>query len=290
MREWVRAVAMWWNRRRRFAEEWAFHEDIARRELQGLGMSRAEARQHSAGRLGRRSLHRRAALREIGGDLRGLAQILPLRRTLRSPYLAPVVMALTTSLLLACNPFRRQVLESMSEVLRFSGAVHLQRLIPLTPSGTVPTMFAVVTLWALLLGGVGRMTVRISEGGGWRLPLYSLALLAEMMVAGSVVWATGMQILLARSWGADGIQGMALLLYLVGYAWGAWWALGMWWRDVDRRCPICLWLPGMPEERGKECDVLVEPREVESICLHGHGLAIESRWRRRFESDKPTAA
>jgi hypothetical protein len=39
----------------------------------------------------------------------------------------------------------------------------------------------------------------------------------------------------------------------------------------------------MPETRGKAHDVLVEPLEKESICLYGHGLVLESRWRRGFE-------
>ncbi|HTS30786.1 MAG TPA: hypothetical protein VMH81_33160 [Bryobacteraceae bacterium] len=39
----------------------------------------------------------------------------------------------------------------------------------------------------------------------------------------------------------------------------------------------------MPDARGKAHDILIEPREVESVCLQGHGLAIESRWRSRFE-------
>jgi hypothetical protein len=59
----------------------------------------------------------------------------------------------------------------------------------------------------------------------------------------------------------------------------------LWWRDLEMRCPHCLRLLGLHQVRGKRLDVLVEPAELESICLYGHGQATASRWRRSFECD-----
>jgi hypothetical protein len=95
--------------------------------------------------------------------------------------------------------------------------------------------------------------------------------------------ATGLEVLLRRRWGADFIQSLALGLFLIAYWWSAYWVMKLWWLYVERRCPVCLSLRGMPDVRGKEDGILIEPLEVESICLHGHGLAVESRWRSRFE-------
>jgi hypothetical protein len=43
----------------------------------------------------------------------------------------------------------------------------------------------------------------------------------------------------------------------------------------------------MREERGKSCDVLVEPLEVETVCLQGHGLILKNRWFRHFTPGEP---
>jgi len=100
---------------------------------------------------------------------------------------------------------------------------------------------------------------------------------------------TGMQILASRSWGHDGIQGLALLTFLFGFVGMLYLALWQWWIDVENRCPYFLRLPGMSETRGNAHDVLVDPLEIESICIRGHGVVPESRWRRRFQATPPGA-
>jgi len=225
---------------------------------------------------------RRWAMHAGGADAQSLLALLPIRRTLRSAWLAPSTLVIAAAFALALNPLRRQVLVSAYHLLPFSGSVHVARLIPLTPRGTVPVRFAAVTLWIFLLAGFARLAPRLSSGG-WRIGLYGAGLLCEMAAAGSIAWGTSLQLLLGHSWGAVGIQGFALLLFLMAYAWAAWWALRVWWRDLERRCPVCLRLPGLPDVRGKAHSLLIEPLEVESICFYGHGLAVESRWRSRFQ-------
>jgi hypothetical protein len=217
MADWLRAFGIWWNRRRRLSEEWSFHLSMARSELESLGMSLADARRFARRRLGRR----RAAMRETGGDLQGLIGLLPIRRTLRSAWLAPCLMAVAVAVALAFNPYRWQVLESLYRLLPFSRPAGVERLIPLTPAGEVPIGFASWTLWALVLVGIARIAVQLTPGGGWRICTYAAGLLCEIAMFGCVVWATGLQILLGWSWGSDGIQGMALLVFLSAYAWSA---------------------------------------------------------------------
>jgi len=284
VREWLQGLAIWWQRRRRFSEEWRFHQQMTRSEFESLGLTPMEARRYAARRVGRRSTHRRAAMRAIGGDARGLIELLPLRSLRRSPALVPCLLAIAALLALACNPYRSQVLASICGALPLSSPVATERLIPLTPAGSVPIGFASVTLQIFGLAGLARIAMRHRHGVPWRQSVYAIGMLLEIASVGMVAWATSLQLLLAWRWGSDGVQGFTLLLFLVAYAWAAWWAWQTWSRDMERRCPVCLRLPGMPEARGKALDVLIEPREVESICLQGHGLAIESRWSNRFES------
>jgi hypothetical protein len=252
-------------------------------ELESLGLSRGEARRLARRRLGRRRIYRRAAMRELGADARGLLELLPIRRLKRNPGLAPCLLGIVAALALGLNPARRQALESMRHLLPFTGPVELKRMIPLSPAGVVPVGFAAVVLWIVTLVGTARIAARLTRPGTWRICLYAGALLGEAAVFAGVVWATGMQLLLASGWGFDIGQGLALGLFLLAYSWSAYGAMNLWWRDVERRCPVCLSLPAMPEIRGKQHDVLVEPLEVESVCLQGHGLAVESRWRRSFD-------
>lgn len=283
MTEFLRGFVVWWNRRRRFAEEWTFHLSMARSELEALGMSPTEARQLARRRLGSRMIHRRAAMREMGADVKGLLELLPMRRIQRSAYLAPFLLVAVIGSALVFNPARGQVIESMYRLLPFADAVIVERMIPLAPTSSVPVGFSAITLWILLLVGWARIVIEFVVRRDWRICIYAGVVLCGIAAVGSLCWATGMQILLRWRWGSDLIQGVALGLFQLGYWWSPYGAWRLWWRDVARRCPVCLRLPGMPDVRGKASDVLLEPREVESICLHGHGLVVESRWSSRFE-------
>lgn len=281
MREWIRAFRIWRSRRRRFAEEWAFHLEMAAGELESLGMHPVEAQRQARRRLGARRLHRRAAMRELEADARGLRDLLPIRSVRRGAFLAPLLIAASVAVMLALNPARVQVVESLYRLLPSTRADDVPTLMPLT-AGAVPTGFASLALWLFVLVGVGRVALGFSARGNWRAGAYAVAVLCELAMAGGVCWATGLQLLLGWRWGSDLLQGVALGSFAFAFSWSAWFAQRLWWRDVERRCPVCLRLPGMPEVRGKRCDVLLEPLEVEAICLRGHGLAIESRWQRGF--------
>jgi hypothetical protein len=100
-----------------------------------------------------------------------------------------------------------------------------------------------------------------------------------------ICWVTSVGILLHARWGCDLAQGAALIVLLFGYSMLGYGVLRWWWHDLKSRCPCCLRLLGMTQHRGKAQDVLLEPVEIESVCLYGHGQAKESRWRQEFECD-----
>src|SRR5580700_3961972 len=117
--EWASELTKWWARRRRFAEEWAFHRDMAVAEFESLGMSHREARRLARRRLGARFNYRRAALRELQSDCRAL-QLLPFYRMKKSPFLVPTVIAAAIALMLAFNPQRLQVIQSLPGLVPFA--------------------------------------------------------------------------------------------------------------------------------------------------------------------------
>ena len=103
MSGWISGFRTWWAIRKRFAEEWDFHRDMTALDLQWLGLTPREARRHARYRLGDRAAHRQEALREIGGDARGLIAMLPIPETRRSPWLIPVMLGLFIGLALGLN-------------------------------------------------------------------------------------------------------------------------------------------------------------------------------------------
>ena len=62
----------------------------------------------------------------------------------------------------------------------------------------------------------------------------------------------------------------------------------LWRHDLLGRCPACLRRLGLSDVRGNASDLLIAPLERETICLHGHGANIESRWGHAFETDRFT--
>jgi hypothetical protein len=160
-----------------------------------------------------------------------------------------------------------------------------ERLIPLTPPGLVPVSLAGALLRLLAVAAAGWAVAKLAPRGSFRALLYSVTVLCAIVLASAVVWVTGLQILVSKSWGYDGIQGSVLLTFFLSFVGMLYLAMLLWWIDVESRCPCCLRLPGMPEMHGHPYDVLVNPLAIESICFHGHGVAVQSRWGRCFLAD-----
>jgi hypothetical protein len=54
------------------------------------------------------------------------------------------------------------------------------------------------------------------------------------------------------------------------------------WGDLQRRCPVCLDRLLLPLTEGTTESVLLRPAVTETVCAHGHGVLVESRWLLRF--------
>jgi hypothetical protein len=119
----------------------------------------------------------------------------------------------------------------------------------------------------------------------WRAMLYGAGVLLGLGFVFGVCWTVGLGALLSTRWGNDLAQGAALIVFLFGYLSLSYAMLCWWWRDLALRCPRCLRLLGMTQDRGKAHGILVDFLEIESVCLRGHGQARKNRWRRDFECD-----
>jgi hypothetical protein len=59
-----------------------------------------------------------------------------------------------------------------------------------------------------------------------------------------------------------------------------------WWSDLSQRCPTCLDRLILPLTEGVVHGMLLDPAITESVCAHGHGVLVESRWSRRFRPEE----
>jgi hypothetical protein len=217
----------------------------------------------------------------------GLWRLLPIKAVTRSPIFVPVMLIFATALGLTLSPATSVAVHCVKAMLFWADLPAQERLIPLTPANAVPVELAGALLRALAAAGMVRLAADLRPRRSLRSWLYAAIVLFGIVLACAVLWVTGIQILANRSWGHDGLQGFSLLGFLFGFIAMLYVAMSRWWVDVESRCPFCLRLPGMPESRGKPYDVLVEPREMESICFRGHGALLQSRWSRRFRAGEP---
>jgi len=286
----AREVSKWWSRRRRFREEWAFHRNMAISEFESLGLPHSEARRYARRRLGSYSFHRRSALRHLRADYFALFDLLPWRRIRAGPLLTPAIIVAALAVVLVPNPHRLEVLANSASLLPFLPGRHVERFVPLAPAGVVPMGFADVTLWCFGLIGLARTAATAKLRQHRRIWLFAAGTLLLLAALGGVLWATILQLLMRNRWASDGLQGIAVGTFAFTYVGWAFVALRLWYRDLLRRCPICLRRLGMADLRGNAGDLLVAPLERETICLYGHGVNVESRWRHTFETDPFTAS
>ena len=282
--DWKSAFVLWRKRRRRFTEEWNFHREALISEFESRGYGKREARIAAAQRMGARFRYRREALGAMGGNWQGLLSLLPIRSTARSPFLAPIVLILGPVLALVLNPQRVMALRCIDAMLLFQDLPAMDRIIPLAPSGLAPVELPAVLLRIAAVIGLG-MVVAAPRPIYAR--LYAGVVLLGIMLTFAVAWVTGMQVLASRSWGHDGLQGLALLSFM--FAFTGILSIAMWrWRlDFQARCPCCMRLPGMPRSSGRVNDLIIDPLQTDSICFRGHGSVIQTRWSRRFRPATP---
>jgi hypothetical protein len=241
-----------------------------RSELQALGCTRHEIRKIMRARLGRRSSYQRDALREIGGDWRGLCRLLGGSLT-TSRGIEPAFWLLALAILILSNPLRQAMWKSVLH--EPPGFVPMRSLV------IIPSDFARI-LWAILLAAA--LVWLIASHKGWRLSLYASVLAILQAVFGICLWVTLFEAILSVPWQSDMLQGLTLLAFVFLYFGGALLLAERWRRHISGRCPICLRALRMPVEQGRRGDMLLCPLERESVCMAGHGVAIENYWMHKF--------
>jgi hypothetical protein len=150
--------------------------------------------------------------------------------------------------------------------------------------------FAEITLWCFVLIGVAHLAATPKLRGYWRAWVFAVGTLFLVVALDAVLWATGIQLVMEKRWFSDALQGMAIVSFPFTFVGWAFVTMRLWRHDLLSRCPACLRRLGLSDVRGNPSDLLIAPLERETICLHGHGANIESRWGHAFETDRFTAS
>lgn len=311
MRQFTAGFREWLERRRRFAEEWAFHRERAAIELEALGVQRREAELMAAARLGHRSRHRRDALRESGGDLAGLLQTLLPQRTLHTAWNLPLALVAVLGLLYAVNPGRRPVWQTVAgsnfaaEVAPSRAAVCTPRTppaditiqwhtadpcverAPWVQPATIPAAFGKAASWIIVLAG-GWPLLRFwwANRASRRLMLYGISTLVLLASSAVTIFVIAMQYHSLVDYPHWGLRAAVYVTYTLAHTLAVAYIFRRWRLDVNARCPSCLESLRMPMERGHLNSLLLDPLEVESVCIQGHGTLTETRWDRRFQDSR----
>jgi hypothetical protein len=138
-------------------------------------------------------------------------------------------------------------------------------------------------LWLLMsfyivLGLRGCMHFR--DKGRWL--CYGLAVALLHAVASLTAWAFTVQMWNLAPSPVAGAAGVIFSLWLVTYVLIAVIQCWYWCNDLRLRCPVCLDRLLLPLTEGRANRVLLGSPVTESLCAHGHGVLVESRWSRRF--------
>jgi hypothetical protein len=259
----------WLAIRTRVNEEFRFHLEQSEADWRALALSRPEARRASRRRFGGKQ-NRRQALCELGGDLAGLVALFHAHQLSASAWVRPLAVVAAAALLLAVSPDFRAVLEGIGG--------QAQTVMP-----SIPVMGPAKALWACI-GFV--MSLLLTARFKTRLTAYwfayGLVLLGLHALASMFAWGVGMQGWSRVHWRTDGTALLAFIALLFVYVGAAAMHCRSWWRDLHRRCPVCLERLRLPLTDGAADRVLLSPISTEWVCIHGHGVLVENRWSRRF--------
>jgi hypothetical protein len=347
------AFREWLGLRARLRDEYGFHLDRATADLCSLGLSRRAAQKAARVRFGRRSL--KAAARELGSDLCGLAYLIRSHRVVASAWLQPAALLSVTVLILLFSPEPRQILNNILvrvHRLDMSGAIlltvdersawfpgaitapefeALQSMTTLTrveryhgsyawgqavPRATLPAILsetrrktgnaAVVaqfmkprwevlanpaqSAW-LVIAGYGALLLfgyafqfEASRRLLWQWLLYGTAVGALHSAASLAVWAFTVQ-----TWNQTlftAAPGLVRALLFAAYLGVVAIQCRYWWIDLRARCPICFERMVLPLTEGAAESMIFKPAVTESVCAHGHGVLVESRWSRSFRPEE----
>jgi len=144
--------------------------------------------------------------------------------------------------------------------------------------GPAKAVWGVMAFVSLFLVAVPRRSYRWLGYGFVVGCLHSLASL--------LAWAFAIQLWSRISWPTDSAALFGFLFISAVCLGVAVLQCQVWWRDLRRRCPLCLDCLLLPLTEGSENCLLLDPATTESICAHGHGVLVETRWSSRFRPQR----
>lgn len=263
MRRATEALQEWLQLRARVREERLFHRDRSIADFRSEGMTLSAAKRAAKERLGSRR-HLRASLQELGCDLTGLARLLRVYRVQASVWFQPAVLLAAMAVILIISPSPHAILEGIG---RYRSAIV-----------TGPAKSA----W-LVLGFCAAFQMRRLRP--WPL-CYGVLSISLHALASTMAWALALQLWSQVLWSTDGRALLAFLGLLLAYLNMAVLQYRYWWRDLQRRCPVCLDGLLLPLTEGTADRVLLSSATTESVCAHGHGVLVENRWSKRFRPEE----
>ncbi len=116
--------------------------------------------------------------------------------------------------------------------------------------------------------------------------LYAVATGALHCATSMLLWAFAMQSWTRVQWSTDGRGALALLILVAAYIGSATVQARWWMLDLNRRCPICLDGLLLSVTAGTADRMVLNSATTESICPHGHGVLVETRWSRWFRAER----
>ncbi len=137
-------------------------------------------------------------------------------------------------------------------------------------------------VWVLILSYAVFLLCRCAPRNGkagWLAYGFGVALLHAL--TSITAWALTIQIwdrALLSAWKCSPLLVAYMLVAAIQFCY--------WWSDLRQRCPVCLDRLVLPLTEGTESRVLLGSAVTQSVCAHGHGVLVESRWSRRFRPEE----
>jgi hypothetical protein len=122
--------------------------------------------------------------------------------------------------------------------------------------------------------------------GSYRSLGYGVAVGCLHSLASLLMWAVAIQRWSRIAWSTDGRALLGFLALSALYLGVVALQSQVWWHDLHRRCPFCLEPLLLPLTEGSADCFLMNSATTESICAHGHGVLVETRWSSQFRPQR----
>ncbi len=111
---------------------------------------------------------------------------------------------------------------------------------------------------------------------------YGLLVGSLHALASLLLWALEMQLWARIAWATDGRALFGFLFCFAIYVATLAFQYNLWWHDLRQRCPFCLHSLLLRFTEGSSDCFLLNAATTESMCPHGHGTLVETKWSSKF--------